>query len=130
MIRVVLADDHAMIRRGIRRMLEKDTRILVIGESGTGAGAIHLVRNLQPDLLVLDIEMPDMKGYEVARELRAMETSVSIVALSSCDEDSFIEEVLQAGIDAYLPKSEAPSKIHEVIDRVLTKAAPVRLISF
>jgi DNA-binding NarL/FixJ family response regulator len=67
-IRVILADDHAMIRRGIRKILEKHRNIAVVGESSTGAGAIQLVHELQPDVLLLDIEMPDMKGYQVARE--------------------------------------------------------------
>lgn len=115
MIRVILADDHAMIRRGIRRILERDPNICVVGESSTGAGAIHLVHELQPDILLLDLEMPDMKGYHVARELRACRVKVLIIALSTCDEDYFIEEIIRTGMDGYINKSEASAKIRQAI---------------
>jgi DNA-binding NarL/FixJ family response regulator len=117
-IRVVLADDHAMIRRGIRRILERNSNILVVAESSTGAGAIRFVQQLQPDLLLLDIELPDMKGYEVARELRARHNKVSILVLSTCDDDHFIEEVFQSGINGYLNKSEVPAKMIDAVHRV------------
>jgi len=117
-IRVILADDHELVRRGIRRILEKASNILVIGEAGTGAQALWLVQALKPNVLVLDIEMPDMNGISVTRELRAKHVPVSIVILSACDDDYFIEETLQVGVDRYLNKSESPAKIREVISQV------------
>ena len=122
-IRVILADDHDLIRRGIRRILEKASNILVIGEAGTGAGALCLVRALKPDVLVLDIEMPDMNGINVARELRTKNVPVSIVILSACDDEHFIEEILQVGVDRYLNKSESPAKIREIISQVSERHA-------
>lgn len=116
-----------MIRRGIRRILEKHSDILVIGESSTGRGAIQLVCELQPDVLLLDIEMPDMKGYQVARELRRNQVKISILALSTCDDEHFIEETLQSGMDGYLTKSEAPEKILEAVYHVSQKYAAIRL---
>jgi DNA-binding NarL/FixJ family response regulator len=126
-IRVILADDHAMIRRGIRRLLEKRSNILVIGESSTGRGAIQLVDELRPDVLLLDIEMPDMKGYQVARELRRKQAPISILALSTCDDDHFIAETIQSGMDGYLNKSEAPAKILEAVYRVSQKYSTFEL---
>jgi DNA-binding NarL/FixJ family response regulator len=79
------------------------------------------VQALKPDVLVLDIEMPDMNGISVARELRTKNVPVSIVILSACDVDHFIEEVLQVGVDSCLNKSESPAKIHDVISKVSEK---------
>lgn len=121
LIRVILADDHAMIRRGIRRILEKDPNIVVVAESNTGAGAIRLVHELEPDVLLLDIEMPDMKGYHVARELRACQVQVSILALSSSDGEYFIEEIIQTGMDGYIKKSEAAETIQQAIYAITEK---------
>jgi DNA-binding NarL/FixJ family response regulator len=122
-IRVILVDDHPRIRRGIRRILEKSSNICVIGEAGTGAAAIHLAYELMPDVLVLDIELPDMKGYEVARELRRRLPSLCILVLSACDDDHFIKEMLEIGANGYLTKGEKPEKIRETVHR-LTKKIP------
>jgi DNA-binding NarL/FixJ family response regulator len=120
-IRVILADDHELVRRGIRRILEKSSNICVIGESATGAGALRLVQELEPDVLLLDLEMPDMKGIHVARQLRGTHTPVAIVILSACDDEHFIREVLQAGVDGYINKSEPPARIREAIFQVSEK---------
>ena len=124
-IRVILADDHDLVRHGIRKILEKASNILVIGEAGTGTEALQLVRDLHPDVLLLDIEMPDMKGTQVARELKRDRVPVSIVVLSACDDDHFIEETLRIGVDGYLTKSESPAKIREMISRVSEKRSVI-----
>lgn len=121
LIRVILVDDHTMIRRGIRRILEKDPNICIIAEASTGADAIRLVHELKPDVLLLDIEMPDMKGYQVALELRASQSRVAILALSSSDGNYFIEEIKQTGMDGYVTKSEAVTKIQAAIYAIAEK---------
>lgn len=117
-IRVVLADDHPMVRQGIRRILEKNSDIHIVGEAGTGTEALCLVYDLKPDVLLLDIEMPALKGDHVARQLRTGRVPVSIVILSTCDDEHFIEQLLRIGVDGYLIKSESPSKIRETVQRV------------
>jgi DNA-binding NarL/FixJ family response regulator len=117
-IRVLLADDHPMVRRGIRRILEKGAEFAVIGEAGTGIEALRLVQELKPDLLLLDIEMPDMKGDEVARELRNRNFPLSIIILSGCDDPHFIQEMLQIGVDGYLTKDQPPEAIRQAVYQV------------
>ena len=78
-IRVILADDHPVVRRGIRRVLEKAPNIQVVGEAGTGMDALRLVQELKADVILLDQEMPDLKGVQVVRELRTNHLPVSIV---------------------------------------------------
>ena len=125
LIRVLLADDHAAIRHSIRRILEKNSNLCIVGEASTGTDALRLVQELKPDVLLLDMEMPGIKGIHVARELRANNVPVSIIILSDSDDDHFIKEILQAGVDAYLHKGEPPSKIREVISRVSKKYSAV-----
>jgi DNA-binding NarL/FixJ family response regulator len=124
-IRVILADDHLLLRRGIRKLLEKSSNILVVGEAGTGATALHLVQELLPDVLLLDIEMPDMNGTQVVQELRKKHAPVSIVILSACDDPHFIEETRRMGVNAYLTKSESPARIRETIQQAATKYAAI-----
>ncbi len=124
-IRVILADDHAFVRRALRKLLEKNPSLLVVGEAGTGTEALRLVQELRPDVLLLDIEMPDMNGTQVVRELRIQHLPVSIVILSACDDPHFIEETLRMGVDAYLTKSEPPVRIREAIQQVSTKYAAI-----
>jgi DNA-binding NarL/FixJ family response regulator len=122
-VRVILADDHPLVRHGIRKLLEKSLDIHIVGEAGTGAETICLVQDLKPDVLLLDVEMPDMNGTQVVRELRRYHVPVSIVILSACDDPHFIDQTLKMGVDAYLTKSESPVRIREAIQQVSTKYA-------
>ena len=120
-IRVILADDHAAVRRGIRRILEKAPDICVVGEAGTGAATIALVHELKADVLLLDIEMPDIKGHHVAAQLRENHCPIVILILSACDDEHFIEEILKGGVDGYLHKSETPERIRQAVIHISEK---------
>jgi len=114
-IRIVLADDHPVVRSGIRTLLEKAADFVVVGEAGNGADALDLVEQLAPDVLLLDMEMPGLAGLDVARRLHASGAPVRVLALSAHDDEQYIFGLLDHGASGYLTKDEAPSTIIEAI---------------
>ena len=110
MIRVILADDHAVVRAGIRQFLESAGDIQVVAEAGDGAAAIELIGKMQPDVAVLDIQMPQASGIEVARQVRANRWPVGVLILTSYDDDPYISAVLKAGANGYVLKTKDVSE--------------------
>jgi DNA-binding NarL/FixJ family response regulator len=114
-IRVVLADDHPLMRAGIRTEVEKADDITVVGEAGSGEEALALVHRLAPDVLVLDVEMTGLSGVDVARRLQAEASSVQILALSAHDDEQYVFGLLESGAAGYLVKDEVPETLVEAI---------------
>ncbi len=113
---VVLADDHESVRRGIRGLLNKAPDIVVVGEARDGFGALRSVKELEPDVLLLDIEMPGLNGIEVTRRLKDAEDGMpKILVLSAYDDQEYIREVLANGASGYIIKGEAPRWIVEAV---------------
>jgi DNA-binding NarL/FixJ family response regulator len=108
-IRVLLADDHQGVRTGIRQLLEKTADIQVIGEAATGAETLQLVQQLAPDLLLLDMALPDLSGVEVAQRLHESASGVRILALSAYSDEQYITGVLDNGAAGYLTQA-TPTK--------------------
>lgn len=115
MIRVVLADDHPFIRRGLRNILQKNPEVQVVGEAADGIQAMRLVKEHQPDVLVLDMEMPGMRGFEVAQRLYASGCEIPILALSAHEDRQYILGMLSSGAFGYLTKDEAPEMLVEAV---------------
>jgi DNA-binding NarL/FixJ family response regulator len=113
--RVVLADDHDVVRQGLKRLLNRAPEIQVIGEASDGLEALNYVKELQPDVLLLDIEMPVMDGIEVARRLQELNIKVRILIISAYDDREYIRALLDLGVSGYLVKGEAPGKIVEAV---------------
>jgi DNA-binding NarL/FixJ family response regulator len=113
--RVVLADDHDVVRQGLKRLLDRVPEIEVVAEASDGLQALKSVKELQPDVLLLDIEMPVMDGIEVARRLQALNVKVRILVLSAYDDREYIRALLDIGVSGYLVKGEAPGKIVEAV---------------
>ncbi len=114
-IRVLIADDHPIICAGIRKMLEPAEGISVIGEAHTGREALHMIETLKPDVVLLDMELPDLSGVEVIKDVSRMGTSSRVLGLSSYDDRQFISELLAFGASGYLLKDEVPEQIIEAV---------------
>lgn len=108
-IRVAIVDDHAMFRDGIREILASRDDISVVGEAVNGASALQLVRDLVPDVLLLDIRLPDRSGLEVASEVGESWPSVRVLMLSAYGDDAYVRAALDAGVSGYVLKA-APAR--------------------
>jgi two-component system, NarL family, response regulator DegU len=114
-IRVVIADAHPVIRLGMRKLLEQSAGIEVIGEATDGDQALKMAEELSPDVLLLDMEIPNQKGVEVTRIIREKQLPVKILAMSADDEKDYVHEVLSNGASGYLMKDEQPDVIIEAV---------------
>ena len=118
-IHVVLADDHALVRAGIRALLEKIDRVEVVGEAGDGERALELVQDLQPDVILLDIAMPGLSGFDVLKEINEKSPSVKVVILTVHDSEDYALHALRSGAEGYLPKSAASAELELALDHVM-----------
>ncbi len=117
-IRVILADDHAVVRKGIREFLEEEGDITILAEAGDGNSALSLIQDHAPDVAVLDIQMPGPSGIEVTRALRAAGSLVAILILTAYDDDPYIMAGIQAGANGYVLKSASPDEIIRAVRAV------------
>ena len=114
-IKILIADDHAVVREGTRRILEQDQRLEVVAEAGDGEEAIRLATNLKPDVAIIDIAMPNIDGIEATRQIKALCPDTTVLILTAYDDDQFIFSLLEAGAAGYLLKSV---RGRELIDAV------------
>ncbi len=117
-IRVLLADDHAVVREGIRQFLERAGDIQVVAEAADGLEAETLIATKGPDVAVLDIQMPRASGIEVTRWVRAHVPSVGVLVLTAYDDDPYVMAVLQAGANGYVLKTASPADIINAVREV------------
>jgi len=118
-LRVVLADDHRIFREGLRSILEKDLRMEVVGEAGNGRETIEMVKHLKPDVVVMDLHMPELNGIEATRSIVGEFPTVKVVALSMHSDRSLVLETLRAGASGYLVKDCATDELEQAIRTVL-----------
>lgn len=117
-ISVIIVDDHARVRAGIKNLLESVGEISVIGEGKTGAEAISLVEENAPDILLLDVELPVLRGDVVARRVKRDYPEVKILALSSYNDRLYIQGMMKNGASGYITKDEAPEMLIDAIRSV------------
>jgi DNA-binding NarL/FixJ family response regulator len=117
-IRVLLADDHPLVRAGVRKVLEQQTRVTVVGEADDGDEALNLLAELEPDLLVLDLNMPNRDGFAVLREARDAAPGVRILVLTMHSSVEYVARAVREGADGYLLKDTAVQDLAAAIESV------------
>jgi DNA-binding NarL/FixJ family response regulator len=118
-IRIVLADDHAIVRHGLSRSFQSETDIDVVGQARDGHTTVEIVRELSPDIVVMDIGMPDLNGVEATRQIVKEMSRVKIIGLSMHSGDKYVREMFRAGASGYLLK-DCP--FEELVDAIKTVA--------
>ncbi len=117
-IRILLADDHAVVRAGIRELLERDARIQVVAEAQDGMEAWAKISHTRPDVAVLDIRMPKMNGIELAQRIRQRYPDMGVLILTAYDDDPYIVAALQAGANGYVLKTASPKELIQAVYEV------------
>lgn len=117
-VRILVADDHEIFRHGVRTLLERHAGWIVCGEASTGRDAVAKAVTLQPDVVVLDISMPELNGLEVVRKIRRAVTA-KILILSVHEADQIVTEVVEAGAHGYVLKADAGNKLVRAVHAVL-----------
>lgn len=124
-IRVVLVDDHPMLREGTATLLTAQADIAVVGQTGRGTEAVALVGEWRPDVLVLDLHLPDLSGVEVTRRVRAAHPAVAILILSNYEDPGYVRALLQLGVRGYLGKTVGGEEIVAAVRGVARGGATV-----
>lgn len=110
-IRLLLVDDHAVVRSGLRMLLGTETDVEIIGEAGTAAEALASASDLKPDVILMDIGLPDKSGIKATREIKAEFPNIAIVALTIHEDEEYFFKMLDAGASGYVPKRAAPQEL-------------------
>jgi DNA-binding NarL/FixJ family response regulator len=117
--RVMLADDHKMIRDGLRALLEKQGNVEIVGEAADGQSAVQLARKLSPDVVVIDIGMPDLNGIEATRQISALKCKPKVIGLSMHADRRYVAQMLKAGASGYILKDNAFEELSKAIQTVM-----------
>ncbi|MEE8591456.1 MAG: response regulator transcription factor [Spirochaetia bacterium] len=118
-VRILLADDHRIMREGLKALLEKHSSMEVIAEAENGIQTLEIARREKPDVIIMDIAMPDINGIEATRQLKSEMTDIKIVALSMHSDRRFVTEILKAGASAYVLKQSAFEDLEKAIKTVM-----------
>jgi DNA-binding NarL/FixJ family response regulator len=115
---IVLADDHIMVRQGIKKIIQEDGDMRVVGEAGDGVELLELLENIVPDLVILDISMPRLKGLAAARKIRRLYPDIKVLILSMHRSKEYLHQALAEGAHGYLLKEDADAALFAAIDTV------------
>ena len=117
---IVIADDHAMIRDGLRTLIQRHANYKIVGEAVSGQEALDLYTALKPDLLILDISMPDINGMDVLKEIIQRDTAARVIIFSMYDGEDYISRCMELGVRGYVMKNESSEELEQAISVVLS----------
>ncbi len=117
-IKVLLAEDHVVVRQGTRQLLEREPDFEIVGEAGDGEEAIRLAKELKPDIIIMDVAMPKLSGIEATRQIKAFLPAVSVLVLTGYDYDEYIFSMLEAGAAGYLLKNVSGDELISAVRAV------------
>lgn len=117
-IRLLLVDDHEVVRSGLRMLLENQEDMEIVGEANTASQAVQLAQDINPDIILMDITLPDFSGIEATRQLQQLGCPAKVIALTIHEDEQFFFEMLQAGASGYVPKRAAPDDLMVAIHTV------------
>jgi NarL family two-component system response regulator LiaR len=117
-IRVLLAEDHAVVREGLRELLQQESDLEVVGEAGDGEEAVSLAATLRPDVVIMDIAMPRLNGIEATKQIKAHQPTTTVLILTAYDDDQYIFALLEAGASGYLLKNVRGRELVEAVHQV------------
>ena len=118
--KLLLVDDHAVVRSGLRMLLDGQADVEIVGEAGTASEAIRQVSSLKPDVVLMDIGLPDMSGIDATREIKKLWPEVAVVALTIHEDQEYFFNMLEAGASGYVPKRAAPDELLSAIQVAAT----------
>lgn len=116
MIKVLLVDDHELVRMGIKRLLQDVHGLKVVGEAGTGEEAVLLAKDLVPDVVIMDVQMPGIGGLEATRKMIRHNPDIKILALTIYEDEPYPSRLLQAGASGYITKGCDPEEMQQITD--------------
>ena len=117
-LRIALADDHHLIRSGLKLLLDSNETLSIVGEASDGASALLLVEQLQPDILLLDLAMPGMDGLECLRELQRRNLPARVIVLTMFEDENYVLAAMSAGAQGYVQKSAIDTELFQAIENV------------
>jgi DNA-binding NarL/FixJ family response regulator len=118
-LRVLMVDDHPLVREGLRGILETYTNVEVVGEAGDGLEAVSLARDLQPDVVIMDVSLPKLNGIEATRRIKQSYPAMTVVGLSVQKADRVERAMKEAGAEAYIEKELTEQELHRAFKQVL-----------
>ncbi len=117
-IRIIIADDHKVVREGTRELLQKESDLEVVGEAGDGGEAVKLVKELQPDVVIMDIAMPGLNGIEATKQIKTLFPRIAVLILTAYEYDQYVFALLEAGAAGYLLKDVRGQEVIEAVRAV------------